>query len=94
MNNRHISIDALNEKLFATIEMLHSNNDDNASKNEKIDVETAKTIASLGKVVIEGYKVKAQVINMLQKTDNPDTTSNAATHSGILGTTSPGALPG
>lgn len=62
-----ISIDSLNNHLFETIEMLKNNN--NASKNEKIDIETAKTIASLGKVIVEGYKVKAQVLGIISGND-------------------------
>lgn len=65
---KQISIDALNNQLFETIEMLKNNNDKKASDNEKIDNDTAKTIATLGKVIIEGYKVKAQVLNMMNKT--------------------------
>lgn len=64
-----ISIDSLNNHLFETIEMLKNNNDNNASKNEKIDIETAKTIASLGKVIVEGYKVKAQVLGIISGND-------------------------
>ena len=51
-----LTIDKLNEHLFETIEMLKNNSDPNASPNEKIDIETAKTIANLGKVAVEGFK--------------------------------------
>jgi len=64
-----ISIDSLNNHLFETIEMLKNNNDNQASDNEKIDLETAKTIASLGKVIVEGYKVKAQVLGIISDND-------------------------
>lgn len=70
MNN--ISIDALNTHIFEAIEMLKNNTDPVASDNEKIDIETAKTIATLGKVVIEGYKVKANVLATLAGTENPN----------------------
>jgi hypothetical protein len=60
-----ISIDALNMHLFETIEMLKNNSDPNASVNEKISVETAKAITEAGKVIIEGMKVKAQVLNIV-----------------------------
>nr|DAL35599.1 MAG TPA_asm: hypothetical protein [Caudoviricetes sp.] len=78
-----ISIDRLNEHLFETIEMLKNNNDPNASENEKIDIETAKTIADLAKVSVEGFKVKAQALSMLAKTDNPSATKDALIASGI-----------
>ena len=67
----NISIDSLNTHLFE-------------AANEKIDVDTAKTIADLGKVVIEGYKVKAQVLNIMAKTDNPNSTKQLLGGAGII----------
>jgi len=81
---KNISIDKLNEQLFETIEMLKNSKCPQADEHEKIDVETAQTIANLGKVVVDGYKVKAQVLNMLSKAENPKTTRCAAETSGIL----------
>ena len=81
---KHISIDKLNEHLFETIEMLKNNSDENASPNEKIDVDTAQTIASLGKVVVEGYKVKVQVLNMMRNTENPNTIKTLAEAGGFI----------
>lgn len=81
---KNISIDKLNEHLFETIEMLKNNNDPKASKNEKIDIETARAIAELGKVAVDGYKVKAQVLNILSKSENPQTTRLSAESSGIF----------
>lgn len=69
--NKQISIDALNAQLFETIEMLKNNRDPQASDNEKIDIETARSISDLGRVIVEGYKVKAQVLNMLSKANSP-----------------------
>lgn len=80
----NISIDRLNEHLFESIEMLKNNKDPQASDNEKMDIETAKAIADLGKVAIEGYKVKAQVLNMMQKTDNPKHLRETSIESGIF----------
>lgn len=64
---KQTSLDALNSQLFETIEMLKNNNDPKASENEKIDVETAKTIANIGKTIVDGYKVKAQVLGIINK---------------------------
>jgi hypothetical protein len=61
-----ISLDALNNHLFETIEMLKNNSDPIASDNEKIDIKTAKAIAELGKIIVEGFKVKAHVLNMIK----------------------------
>lgn len=69
---KQTSIDALNAQLFETIEMLKNNNDPKASKNEKIDVETAKTIGNIGKVIVEGYKTKVQALAVIANTANPE----------------------
>ena len=81
--SKHISIDKLNEHLFKAIEMLKNNKDPNASENEKIDVETAKTIADISKVVVEGYKVKIQALNILSKADNPKSVKQTMIDAGI-----------
>lgn len=82
---KQTNLDALNNQLFETIEMLKNNNDSKASENEKIDIETAKTIASLGKIVVEGFKVKAQVLNIMNKDKEltPDTVKQMSISSGI-----------
>lgn len=82
--NKQISIDKLNEHLFESIEMLKNSSDPNADPNEKIDVNTAKAIADLGKVVIEGYKVKAQVLGMMRNTENPKLMKETICSSGII----------
>lgn len=82
--NKQISIDRLNEHLFESIEMLKNSSDPNADANEKIDVNIAKAIADLGKVVIEGYKVKAQVLSMIKNTDNPKAMQQTICQSGII----------
>lgn len=66
-NKNPINLDTLNNYLFETIEMLKNNSDPEASENEKIDVETAKTIADLGKVAVDGFRVKASVFSTIAK---------------------------
>lgn len=82
--NSKISIDRLNEHLFESIEMLKNNKDPKASENEKLDIDTAKTIAEIGKVVIDGYKVKAQVLNMMRNTENPTVMRKSIVDAGII----------
>ena len=80
-----ISLDALNNKLLETIEMLQNNSDPNASDNEKIDVDSAKTIAAIGKVVVDGYRVKAQVMGIIAKSDTlSKELLNAASENGFI----------
>jgi len=77
-------IDALNVHLFEAIEGLKNNNDPKASKCEKMDIETAKTIADLGKVIIDGYKVKAQVLSVYSRADSPKEFQKAAVNAGFI----------
>lgn len=81
--SKQTSLDQLNMHLFETIELLKNNTDKNASENEKIDIETAKTIADLGKVIVDGYKVKVQALSILSKTENPNHVKQVINDSGI-----------
>lgn len=81
--SKQTSLDQLNMHLFEAIEMLKNNQDTNASENEKIDIETAKTIADLGKVIVDGYKVKVQALSILSKTENPSHVKQVINDSGI-----------
>jgi predicted transcriptional regulator len=83
MKKGRISIDDINTHIVDTIEMLKNNSDGNASDNEKIDVETAQTIAELCKVAIDGYKVKAQVLGIVSKTENMSAVRELAEASGL-----------
>jgi hypothetical protein len=77
------SIDHLNSHLFEVIEMLKNNTDPAASPNERIDIETAKTISDLAKNVVEGYKVKAQVLNIISRSDNPSVVKQLSQSFGV-----------
>lgn len=81
---RSLNLDALNIHLFETIEMLKNNSDPKASENEKIDVETAKTIADIGKVIVDTSKVKVQALAIIAKADNPNITKEVAISTGII----------
>lgn len=82
--SKQISIDKLNEHLFESIEMLKNNKDAEADGCEKMDIDTAKAIADLGKVVIEGYKVKMQALNMMRNAENPNALRATISNSGII----------
>lgn len=66
---KQTSLDSLNEHLMESIEMLKNNSDPIASPNEKMDVETAKAILGIGKVMVDGYRVKANVLSIIAKSD-------------------------
>ena len=77
-------INKTNDMMIQAMEMLMNNNDPNASDNEKIDVDTARAIAALGKVSIESFKVKAQVLNSISRAENPQSTRQALADAGFL----------
>lgn len=83
MNNK-ISIDGLNNHLFEAIEMLKNNSDPKASENEKMSIETAKAIADLGKVAVDGFKTQAQVIHTIANAQNPQLLEKLGNSSGVL----------
>ncbi len=80
---KQISINALNAQLFETIELLKNNSDPQAGDNEKIDLETAKVIGNIGKVIVEGYKTKVQALAVIANTANPDTVKRIMISDGI-----------
>ena len=75
MSNRP-SIDALNEALMSTISELRN------PASKQCDIDRAKAISELGKVMIEGYKVKASVLNNV-KDHYPDSAREMLRNSGI-----------
>ncbi len=81
---KKISIDQLNNKLFETIEMLQNNSDPDASDCEKISVENAKAIADIGKVVMDGFKTQAQVLQTVANAENPQLLKEIGSNSGIV----------
>lgn len=77
-------IDALNNHLFEAIEGLKNNSDPIADECEKMDIQTAKAIADISKVIIENYKLKYQVLSTLAKADNPNEYKNAIVEAGFV----------
>lgn len=49
-----------------------------------MDSETAKQIANVAKVIIDGTKLQLQAISVLSKSDNPNITAKALNQSGII----------
>ena len=82
--SKNANLDALNEHLFDVIERLKDRNDPNADVNDTIDLETATKICEAGKIIVESFKVKAQVLNMAIKASDPSMISRIATGSGIV----------
>lgn len=77
-------ISDLNNHLYECIEMLKNNSDANASPEEKMDAETAKQIANVAKVIIDGTKLQLEAVRILSRSDNPSDTKLALNSSGII----------
>ncbi len=77
-------IENLNDHLFEAIEMLKNNSDPKASANEKMDLNTAKRIAELGKVIVEGARLQIQALELVSKAQNPIATTEALNQTGVV----------
>lgn len=82
--SKQTGIDALNAHLFEAIEGLKNNRDPRADEQERMDIDTAKAIADIAKVVIDGYKVKANVLQMYSKADSPNDFRKAVVLAGFV----------
>lgn len=81
---KNLTVNDLNTHMFEAIEMLKNNSDPRASKQEKIDVETAKAIAQLGTVIVEGFKAQVNAVGILSRSQNPSLTGGVVSEMGIL----------
>lgn len=74
----------LRNHLFEAIEMLKNNSNPDASENEKIDIETARTIALLGKTIIESNKVEVHALGIIASAQNRDLATELLKNSNVL----------
>lgn len=74
----------LRDHLFDTLERLKSNNDSEASENEKIDIETVSAIVDVSSQIIESYKVEVQAMSLLSKSANPTIVNQHFQQSGLM----------
>jgi len=81
--NKNVSLDALNEHLFDVIERLKEGNDPDADKKDTIDIKIASQICEASKIIVESYKVKAQVLNMVSKCKDTYGFARFVTNTGI-----------
>jgi hypothetical protein len=65
------SLNDLRDHLFDAIERLKSKNDPNTSENEKMDIETAKTIANIGTVIVNSAKIEVDAMRAIANAQNP-----------------------
>lgn len=72
-------INDLNEILFDVMDKLRYPD----KKGKLIDVDRARSVVQAAKVVVEGYKVKANVINTAANCNNPTVVQKLITDSGL-----------
>jgi hypothetical protein len=77
------NLDTLNEHLFDVIDRLKDRNDPDADAKDIIDLETATKICDAGKIIVEAYKVKAQVLNIAAKCNDYQAIARFANSAGI-----------
>lgn len=82
--NRNINADSILSVLFETIEGVKNSSDPEASANEKVSLEQAKAINELAKTVVSVYKVKAEALKVIAKSDNPQHTTVNVESTGLL----------
>ena len=77
------NLDKAIDLILESMERVRDLNDSEASENEKMTIDQAKAIADLGGRVIDGYKVKAQVLKTISKSEMPEFVRDVAVNSGI-----------
>ncbi len=70
MSNRSVSLEALKEHLFETLEGVKNLSDPNASDCEKTSIEQAKAIVDISGEIIDVYKVQLDGVALAAKLDN------------------------
>jgi len=60
-------MNALRDHLFDVIERLKATNDPDADQKDKIDIETAKQITDVAKVLVESAKAEVSLMNIASK---------------------------
>lgn len=74
----------LRNHLFEAIEMLKNNSDPNASDHEKMDIDTAKAIANLGKVIVDSNKTEVDAMRIIANAQNPELLKEVMKNSNVL----------
>ena len=60
-------MNALRDHLFDVIERLKASNDPDCDHKDKIDIETAKQITDVAKVLVESAKAEVSLMNIASK---------------------------
>lgn len=70
MSNNNLSLDALKSHLFETLEGVKNLSDPQASENEKVSIDQAKSIVDISGKIIDIYKVQVDALKTISGMDN------------------------
>ena len=70
MSNNRLSLDALKSHLFETLEGVKNLSDPEASENEKVSIDQAKSIVDISGKIIDIYKVQVDAFKTFSTMDN------------------------
>ena len=83
MNKSKLSLDSLKSHLFEAIEGVKNLSDPEASDNERLSIEQAKTIAGLAGNIIDIYKTQLDAVKTLNSLDNVGSPRDILTGLGV-----------
>lgn len=81
--SNNLSLDALKSHLFETLEGVKNLSDPQASDNEKVSIEQAKSIVDISGKIIDIYKVQVDAMKTISGMDNVSSMRSMATAIGI-----------
>lgn len=83
MNKSKLSLDSLKSHLFEAIEGVKNLSDPEASDNERLSIEQAKTISGLAGNIIDIYKTQLDAVKTLESLDNVGSPRDMLTGLGV-----------
>ena len=83
MSNNRLSLDALKNHLFETLEGVKNLSDPEASENEKVSIDQAKSIVDISGKIIDIYKVQVDALKTISGMDSVASMRSIATAIGV-----------
>lgn len=83
MSNNNLSLDALKSHLFETLEGVKNLSDPEASENEKVSIDQAKSIVDISGKIIDIYKVQVDALKAISGMDSVASMRSIATAIGV-----------
>lgn len=83
MPNNNVSLDALKNHLFETLEGVKNLSDPEASENEKVSLDQAKAIVGVSSQIIDIYKTQIEAIKVFTSKDDVASAGDMLTALGV-----------